>query len=825
MLLSKRINIRHEVCFWGVIALFLLVVNFWSYRTQVNCPVYEESGVEYDENAEFDFTLPFLSRSDEFVQKFVPVRPYLETIKLRFALSTEEEFHDSSITFFIGIYDSENVLIWDSKIVPVEVEDLQYGVYEVDRNVNAGEPYQLKIHPEFDVEMKNDRPISIHCFLSTANLKENQGCSWNGETLSGNVDIVYQYKYYDIQAFYKIIFVDFLLFVCIFVLKLLERKLQTAKRQKAVGWIMWGITPLTMYCIFESIIGNFSTIQNKYVAINILLFYILYLVFSLGWKRLRISADVFAVVLLIVALAQYYVMLFRGRPFMLFDVINIKTAFTVSDSYVFEMPVRLAVCLQAFLGLVAAQHILQKMSFPENRVVIAVRVLGIGIFVSIIAAFLNTGVMGRLGFEGVDFWNLNGNYEEKGTLYTLLLECAYNNVEKPKGYSPERAEVIAVSSETEDKSVVQPENLIVIMNESLADFESIQDLATDEEILPYLHSMKDNTIKGWLQMPVFGAGTAESEYEFLTGNSKQFLASGSTAYEIYCQNPEYGMAWSMKQQGYRTIALHPYWSTNWNRSSVYPEMGFDEFYGIENWGEDIENIRWCASDKSAYEKIKHLIEEKDQGEKMFTFLVTMQNHGGYGEDTFNEFIPSVSLNYETVYPFTEAYLSLIKESDSAFHELVSYFEKVDEPTMIVMFGDHLPAVEEEFYSELFGEDMNNLDMEQSQVLYQTPYVIWTNYEHESKKDENMSANYLSSYVLQQAGLELTPYNKFLLNLKDTLPVIGMGAVCNHSGKWYAMDELTKEYEALITQYKTIQYNNVIDRRHIQSNIFTLSDEE
>lgn len=820
----KKANKIYKVCFWLIMAVLLLIVNIWSYRTQAETPYYETSGIEYDKDAELDFTYPFTSRSDEFIQKFVPALPHLEEIELRFDFTLDKEAYSRDMRFFIGLYDGKGSLLWNSEIIPAEIDDLQYVTFEIDRDIDTRETYQIKIYPQSDIEINDGKSVSMHCFLTNADLPENRGCSFKGEELNGNTDIIYQYKYYDIQPFYKIIWGDILLVLFAVAMKLAEGTLHSARREKVVGGIVWGITPLAMYFIFESVIGNFATIQGKYFMINIFLFYILYFVFSLCWKNLRTSAIVFSVALLALAFTQYYVSLFRGRPFMLFDIINIRTAFTVVNSYVFEMPVRMGGCLQVFLGSIIAQHSLQKLSLAKKRKVIIVRVLGLAVFISIMTAALKTGVMRKLGFEGVDFWNLNANYEEKGTLYTLLLECSYNYVEKPAGYSPEKAQILAANSKAEAETVKQPENLIVIMNESLADFDNINVLKTDSQILPYMNRMADNTIKGWLQMPVYGAGTAESEYEVLTGNSKQFLSTGSTAYEIYCKNPEYGLAWTLKQQGYRTIALHPYLSENWNRSTVYPEMGFDEFFGIENWGENIENIRWCASDKSAYEKIERLIEEKKEGEKIFTFLVTMQNHGGYGEDSLWGYVPSITLNYGTDYPLAETCLSLINESDRAFHDLITYFEKVDEPTMIVMFGDHFPAVEEEFYNELFEGDMSDSEMERSQLLYQTPYVIWTNYEHESKTDENMSANFLSSYVLQQAGLELTAYNKFLLNLKETIPVIGMGAVCDYKGEWYALDGLTKEYETLINQYKTIQYNNVIDRRHMQENIFTLSDE-
>ena len=103
----------------------------------------------------------------------------------------------------------------------------------------------------------------------------------------------------------------------------------------------------------------------------------------------------------------------------------------------------------------------------------------------------------------------------------------------------------------------------------------------------------------------------------------------------------------------------------------------------------------------------------------------MQNHGGYSQSTLKGYEPDVKLNYETEYPEAQTYLSLARESDKAFQNLVEYFEKVDEPTMIVMFGDHWPKLEEGFLAEVLGKDREKLDLFESQVTYTTPYVIWT----------------------------------------------------------------------------------------------------
>ena len=282
-----------------------------------------------------------------------------------------------------------------------------------------------------------------------------------------------------------------------------------------------------------------------------------------------------------------------------------------------------------------------------------------------------------------------------------------------------------------------------------------------------------------------------------------------------------GLADILKSQGYYTIAMHPNKAHNWNRASVYPCMGFDEFISLENWGEEHrELLRNYVSDKATFEKIISLYEEKDADEKLFTFCVTMQNHGGYTVEDRAGFEPTVKLGYDTEYPLAETYLSLARESDSAFKELLEYFEKVDEPTMIVMFGDHWPKIEEEFMAKLLGGNRQSLGLVESQQSYTTPYVIWTNYPFETV-EEDFSANYLGSYMLQLAGLEMPGYNQFLMNLKEQLPIIGVGAVCDKDGNWYANDALPDDYKKLMTDYNILEYNNQFEKKDVIESLFTL----
>lgn len=355
------------------------------------------------------------------------------------------------------------------------------------------------------------------------------------------------------------------------------------------------------------------------------------------------------------------------------------------------------------------------------------------------------------------------------------------------------------------------------MNESFADLEYIDEISSNAELLPHIKSINKNVIKGYLHVPVFGAGTANTEYEVLTGNSMSFLVGGSTAYQMNVFDNEYSLVSTLKEQNYDAYALHPYLAENWNRKIVYQYMGFGNFLSGEDWKE-IEYLRWCASDRTAYNKLIE-IDQKTDG-MFFAFLVTMQNHGGYASE-WDNFKNTIELDYKNDYPQAEQYLSLLQESDRAFQELIEYFSNIEEPTMIVMFGDHQASIEEEFYAELFGKPLKDLSFEEKQERYVTPFIIWTNYDIEENDHVRMSTNYFGSYILSIAGLELTPYNQFLLELWREIPVIGYGGICDKDGIWYQWNEIPEYYVELLEEYKILQYNNVYDRSNRIEEIFTV----
>lgn len=200
----------------------------------------------------------------------------------------------------------------------------------------------------------------------------------------------------------------------------------------------------------------------------------------------------------------------------------------------------------------------------------------------------------------------------------------------------------------------------------------------------------------------------------------------------------------------------------------------------------------------------------------------MQNHGGYSV-AYRNFDQQIKItNMSTFYPQAERYLSLVKESDSAFQELVEYFSNVDEPTIICMFGDHFPSIEDEFYEELLGTSLDELTTEQEQLRYATPFVIWANYDIPEAEVDNISANYLSTLLMQTAGLPMTQYNKYLAVLYQSLPVINTIGYIDSEGSYYERGSSTP-YDHILNEYNCIEYNALLDKTDRDDSLFYLEE--
>ena len=580
---------------------------------------------------------------------------------------------------------------------------------------------------------------------------------------------------------------------------------------------------------------------------NYLVILIMYFIFFALTGNLKVSYLVVTPILYGFALAHCYVMNFRGTPFIPMDFLSITTAAGVANTYNYWPDYKIITGTMLFIFILIISI---KTKTPRYNILTKVisRTFAATFSSVLLILFFGTSVFADMGVRP-DFWNQTRGYRNYGFVFSFFSNTKYLYMSEPDEYDPNAIKDYVNKGEQNEDNIddsYQKPNIICIMNETLSDLRILGDLQTNEEYMPFLSNLKENTVRGNLYVPVIGAGTSNTEFEFLTGHSTAFLPSGSNAYMLYIKNHIASLVSTMEAQGYSSFALHPYYKAGWKRTEVYENLGFNKFVGLEDiLGPDLIQefqangsdpdylqglidesfpnsgmlLRQYVSDKYNYELLIKDYENRDKSVPYFAFNVTMQNHGGYTISAKNFEENIYATNVSKTYPKANKYLSLIKYTDDAFKGLIEYFSKVKEPTVICMFGDHQPSIETGFISEIMGVDsLSNLTPEQEQSRYCTPFYIWANYDIEEQEIERLSSNYLSSLVLKTAGIKLTEYNKYLLNLSKTLPVIDNAGYIDAEGNYYKWSD-NSPYTDLLDEYEKIQYNNIFDREHVNLDIF------
>ncbi|MBO4390870.1 MAG: LTA synthase family protein, partial [Lachnospiraceae bacterium] len=414
------------------------------------------------------------------------------------------------------------------------------------------------------------------------------------------------------------------------------------------------------------------------------------------------------------------------------------------------------------------------------------------------------------------------SYRDNGFFITFMQYLKYMKISKPSGYDVKKLDQIlheAAKQYDEDTAdIVKPAedqkpNIIVIMDEAFSDIAVLGELAVNKDYMPFLRELtkSDRCVSGWMDMSVCGGNTASSEFETLTNNSMYYLPNGSVAYQQYISSDIPSLARILNAQGYQSTAIHPYNAAGWDRNEVYPYMGFETFLSLKDFS-NTKKLRKYVSDESAFDKIVSVYEKNSAASDapQFIFEVTMQNHGGYSEIFDNCPIEVEALNFNR--DATDNYLTLVYHTDQAMEKLITYFENTDDPTMIVMFGDHQPndfSIKPLW--QYYGVDQSQLTTEQLMERYVVPFYIWTNYDtgNDTENIKFMSPNYLSTVFLTHAGLELSDYQKYLYELKKELPVICQNAYRDADGNFYANGE-SSQYDAKLKEYQALQYNFLFD---------------
>ena len=547
----------------------------------------------------------------------------------------------------------------------------------------------------------------------------------------------------------------------------------------------------------------FSDLYAWQVLMNMIWYYILFTVLRLVLGRIRRACALGICLAFLMGLVNHYVLRFRGRILFPADVAAWRTAANVADGFDYSMDayiMQAAVLLTAYLFLVLVCPPQRK----RARIPLPFALVAWGAVLGYCFAFFCTGALPALGIY-TQQWVTQRN----GFLLNFTVALRYSSVEKPADYSHDKVlELMEQYPALEGAPDRQPTNLIVIMNESFADFAVFDDFEASEDPTPFLHSLEENTVKGWMYAPVTGGGTATVEFEYLTGFSSLFQPPHTVAYQLYVEEGMPSLAAVAGSQGYETTAFHPYKSSGWNRVLAYDYLDFDR----QMYEEDVVDpyyIRHYVSDRSDYEMIFRTTREQE-GDTFF-FNVTMQNHSGYAQG-WNNLERTIDLPDRLARTDSSArqYFALARESDDALRELIGYYSQQDEPTMIVFFGDHQPPLTNSFYEELYGKKLSERTTEEVLRQYAVPFFIWTNYDIQEEQDVVISPNYLGVLTARLAGLPMTGFMNFLSQLYEELPAVTPVGFITGDGQYLARSELNEEQRRLLDIYETLNYCGMVD---------------
>ncbi|MBR6880247.1 MAG: LTA synthase family protein [Clostridiales bacterium] len=771
------------------------------------------------------------------VQRFVPGKSHVSYIQIHL---TDCSGDRGQIVFTVEDRSGAELYSEEVEIASIRGDDA-YLKFDVDLHLKPGGTYYFKVMAK-DADMWHIPKV------------------WLSNNVKDEIrDVVYSGQPADrrLQTNTEIGYVQFhtgaytLSIACILISGwtiLLRLKLDEDTRRRICGIIM-GVMPLVMFIVAECL--NDSSVFRKTPIVwivNYILYAAIYWIFFAITNHLRFTVLFSNILIFIIAIINYYKIEFRGEPFSFSDIVSFKTAMNVASEYTIGLRYMIVTTGCVFILITAVvsrfRYSMKKIRFRVIAGVLSLSVLGL-----LVAALFNAdrysasknSLMQKLGIVN-NVWNQPKNYTDNGLLVAITMNAKYLTVDPPSVYSLENMEdvtadihdnygAVMISGDLLDESARKapvPEagklpNVIVIMDESYSDFSQFGDIEFTEEYAPFISSLADdpNAIKGELHVSTFGGGTANSEFEFLTGNTMIGMPQGSIPYQQYIDHETGSLARTLDNIGYKSIAVHPYLGSGWNRPAVYEYMGFDEFHDIEDF-QDAEYIRSYISDMCSFKKVTELYEQnkkEDPDRPLFIFNVTMQNHGGYTK-TYENFEPDVFYAAEPGrYTEAEQYFSVAHNTDAAVEYLVDYFSKCGEPTIICFFGDHLPSFKDGFYENILGvKSTSDLGPAEMEKMYTTDFFIWANYPIEKGEAEHVSLNYLSTLLMQTAGIPLTEYQLFLTVMYRLYPSITTIGICDFDGSYLGGSEILKELD-IWNYYAVLEYNNVFEKEDRLSAFF------
>ena len=489
---------------------------------------------------------------------------------------------------------------------------------------------------------------------------------------------------------------------------------------------------------------------------------------------------------------NFYTLQLRGEPFLPWDLAQVSEAAGVASAAGIKIQTSMIVTAVVELALMAGSFFLYRGRHKQRWLprVAGSAATAAALCLLIFGVYLQPAVCQAVGIVA-DPWMQDRYYRYYGVVTGFMTNLSNLEIDKPDGYSEEVVDAILdnvdesqkfstsplyptsyAATTAKDEQVKKP-TIIYVMNESYWDVSELEQygIKFDTDVSANLHALQQTSAYGRAYSPSFGGGTCDVEFEALTGYSASFLPSGSKPYQQHVTKPMFALPSYLKTQGYQTAAVHCFWAKYWSRDTAYPNLGLDDFISLEDM-HGVTKVRkhyWTnglVTDDSMADQIIGQYEKMkaSSDEPVFLHAVTMQNHTNYNKDNYPDdqrvkvLEHPAGMKASTVGAL-EDFATGIRDADAMLGKLTAYFSQVDEPVILVFWGDHYNPIDSNY--DVYTTTGYASDSSADPRLHQTTLLLWSNYSDAQVDLGTIAAYDISPVMMNLYGLQQPLYFQFL----------------------------------------------------------------
>ena len=489
---------------------------------------------------------------------------------------------------------------------------------------------------------------------------------------------------------------------------------------------------------------------------------------------------------------NFYTLQLRGEPFLPWDLAQVSEAAGVASAAGIKIQTSMIVTIVVELALTVGSFFLFRGRHKQRWLprVAGSAATAAALCLLIFGVYLQPAVCQAIGIVP-DAWMQDRYYRYYGVVTGFMTNLANLEIDKPDNYSEEAVDAILdnvdesrkfstsplyptsyAATTAKDEQVKKP-TIIYVMDESYWDVSELEQygIKFDTDVSANLHTLQQTSAYGRAYSPSFGGGTCDVEFEALTGYSVSFLPSGSKPYQQHVTKPMFALPSYLKTQGYQTAAVHCFWAKYWSRDTAYPNLGLDDFISLEDM-HGVTKVRkhyWTSglvTDDSMADQIIGQYEKMkaSSDEPVFLHAVTMQNHTNYNKDNYPDdqrvkvLEHPAGMKASTVGAL-EDFATGIRDADAMLGKLTAYFSQVDEPVILVFWGDHYNPIDSNY--DVYTTTGYASDSSADPRLHQTTLLMWSNYSDAQVDLGTLAAYDISPVMMNLYGLQQPLYFQFL----------------------------------------------------------------